>query len=89
MATAAQIANDMAAQARYWERRDKAIARACADAARMIRAYQAGDRVDGRSFSGLFKRLLDLEGRKYPWAGMPDFCRARCCLHDLRVEAGK
>jgi hypothetical protein len=89
-ATPAQIANDMAAHATYWAKRDRHIERACSDAARQIRALLAGERVDGRSWGGLHRRLLQFEtqedARRYQ--GFPQFCRARLCLEALRREAG-
>lgn len=59
----AQVANDLAAQARFWEKRDRDIHALCTDAARVIRAYLAGERVDGRTRSGVYGRLLDRETR--------------------------
>lgn len=88
MASPAEIANDMAAQAVYWSRRDGKIEAVCWDAARIIRAFLAGDLVDGRTFDGLHRRLLDLEARaarSYGW--FPDFTRARNALEALRREA--
>ncbi len=73
MASPAEIANDMAAQAAFWQKRDKHVHRACDDAARMIRAYMVGERVDGRTYGGLHKRLLDLTtSRRYAHFGITD-----------------
>ncbi len=89
MATPAQVANDMAAQASFWEKRDKVIHRACHDSARLIRAFLAGERVDGRTYHGLFGRLLDLEsGRARAHFGIADnLSRARQTLSELHRKA--
>lgn len=57
-ASPAQVANDLALQAQYFDRRDDAVARACRDCARLIRAFIAGDRVDGRTYGDLVGRLV-------------------------------
>ncbi|WP_297772708.1 hypothetical protein [uncultured Roseovarius sp.] len=94
MATPAQIANDMAAHAAYWAKRDREIERVCRDAARVIRALMAGEPVDGRTYGGLHMRLLERERRRPDWhpdwhvQGYPDFDRARLCMERLRREAG-
>lgn len=85
MASPAEIANDMAAQAAYWVRRDKKVGRACLDAARVIRAFLSGEQVDGRTYYGLHGRLLDLEMR--PSRIIPNFTRARLALEALHREA--
>lgn len=84
MATPAQVANDMTAHANYWDGRDKRIARACRDAARIIRALNAGERVDGRAVSGIWGRLLDQARPNSQIQGYPDFDRARATLEALR-----
>ncbi|MBY6117386.1 hypothetical protein KUW09_24545 [Mameliella alba] len=89
MASPAEIANDMEAHAAYWARRDRDIERACRDAARTIRSFLAGDNVDGRTYGGLHRRLLNL-GSGSPdriVKGYPNFERARDALHQLRAEA--
>lgn len=90
MATPAQIANDMDASATYWTGRDKHITRACTDAAAQIRALLAGERVDGRSWYGLQRRLMNFEAQeeRRAYQGFPKFCRARLCIQELRREAG-
>ena len=65
-ATPAQVANDLAAQAKYWDGRDNHVSRACHQCARLIRAMLAGDPVDGRTYGGLHRRLLALE---ISWCG--------------------
>lgn len=91
MATPAQIANDMAAHAEFWAKRDKDIAGVCRDAARVIRAFLAGGRVDGRTYYGVQKRLLDRARMEPDWGvrGYPDFDRARICMERLRAEAAQ
>lgn len=64
MASPAQIANDLAAQATFWTRRDGDVARVCRDAARLIRAMLAGQPVDGRTYAGVQARLLS-NGARY------------------------
>lgn len=56
----AQVANDLAAQATFYEKRDQRIANACRDCARVIRALLAKNLVDGRTYGGLHGRLIDL-----------------------------
>lgn len=91
MATPAEVANDMAAHARYWQKRDAAIFRVCEDASRLIRMYLDGQKVDGRTYGGLHRRLLDqaLRLRRAPYQGVPDLDRARAVLERLRSEAGQ
>lgn len=84
MASPAEIANDMAAQAAYWAKRDRGVTNACLDAARTIRAFLAGERVDGRTYYGLHRRLLRLEMSR---RSGPDFTRARNALEALHREA--
>lgn len=89
MATPAQVANDMEAQARYWQKRDKVIARACADSARVIRAFIDNEHVDGRTYGGLHRRLLDLvhSRRGAQFNASPNFDRALSTLQQLNGEA--
>lgn len=84
MASPAEIANDMAAHARYWDGRNNDIARACRDAAREIRNALNGIECDGRTWGGLHRRLLRLEGAERYARGLPNFLRARLTLEDLR-----
>lgn len=86
MASPAQVANDMAAHAAWWSRRDAEICRACQDAARVIRAYLAGQAVDGRTYFGLHGRLTRLSSRN-GLRGYPNFFRAQATLEALRREA--
>ena len=89
MATPAQIANDMAAHAAWWNGRDSNVARACRDAARVLRMLLAGERVDGRTWGGLHHRLLTLARPGSELRAYPDFDRARMTLEALRREAGQ
>jgi hypothetical protein len=90
--TPAQVANDLAAQAQFWAKRDRDIALLCADAARVIRAYQAGEKVDGRTRARLYGRLLDREtcaGRGV-WGGaqlQTSLMRGRLALERVSREA--
>lgn len=68
-ASPAQVANDLDAQAAYFAKSEADIARACRDAARMIRQFQRGEPVDGRTYYGLHKRLSDLD---YRFRARPD-----------------
>ena len=65
-ATPAQVANDLEAQATFWRKRDDDIAKACLDAAHMIRLLLARRPVDGRSWTGL-----------RPWRGWTGCSSAR------------
>lgn len=87
-ATPAQIANDLTAQAAYFAKRDDRVARACTDAARMIRQHLAGDPVDGRTWGGLHARLMDLTSRTGRYAGTQidtSLSRGLQCLYTLRA----
>lgn len=59
MASPAQIANDLAAQAAFFRQRDDDVARTCRDAATLIRKMVAAEAVDGRTFNGIHERLLN------------------------------
>ncbi|PID95869.1 MAG: hypothetical protein CSA85_00155 [Alphaproteobacteria bacterium] len=89
MASAAEVANDMAAHAAYWDKRDKNIARACRDAAHQIRGMLSGEHPDGRTYSGLFGRLLRLENPRSHYQVYPNFTRARLVLHELKIAREK
>jgi len=86
MAHPAPVANDMDAHATYWAKRDRAVERACLDAARAIRFLLAGQRLDGRFWGGLHRRLLNLEraGGRRNVRGYPDLCRARLTIEALK-----
>lgn len=89
-ATPAQIANDLEAQARFFAKRDDRVARACRDAARMIRQHLAGEAVDGRTWGGLHTRLMDLTGRGARYNGTQierSMSRGLQCLYQLRAAA--
>lgn len=63
MATPAQIANDMNAQAVFWTGRDQEVAKCCRDAANVIRDLLDQMPVDDITAHGLISRMLDLESR--------------------------
>jgi len=86
MAVPAEVANDMAAHARYWVKRDRHIARACEDAARLIRDLLAGEYVDHRRYFGLTGRLQRFTTRRQHHKGAPDFDRAVRTLRELWTE---
>ena len=58
-ASPAEIANDLEAQAAFFRKRDEDIALLCRDCARLIREMLAGERIDGRTYGGVHRRLLD------------------------------
>jgi hypothetical protein len=58
-ATPAEVANDLEAQARFFVKRDDDVSRLCREAARLIRQMLAGERVDGRTWAGVHRRLYD------------------------------
>lgn len=89
MATPAQVANDMAAHAVYWDKRDRVLERLCRDAACVIRVMLAGKSVDGRTYGGLHRRLLARARDESGIQGYPDFTRARLTIEQLRREAGR
>ena len=86
MATPAQVANDMAAQADYWRGRDGEIEKVCRDAARVIRALVDKSTVDERTLYGLQKSLVALTVRAlqrgYPQVHL-SLTRARLTLEEL------
>ena len=58
-ATPAEVANDLAAQAKFFVKRDDEIARLCQDCARLIRASVAGEVIDLRALGECLDRLID------------------------------
>lgn len=62
-ATPAQVANDLDAQARFFAKREADLAQALWDCARLLRAYQHGDKVDGRTYAGVHHRMSTMETR--------------------------
>lgn len=56
-ATPAEVANDLAAQARFFVKCDDGLARLCKDGARLIRAMLAKERLDSRIYSDVVSRL--------------------------------
>ncbi len=59
-ASPAQVANDLAAQGQYWQRRDGDVGRACFDGAQLIRCLLEGSHADGFAASELRQRLDSL-----------------------------
>lgn len=62
-ATPAQVANDLALQAQYFAKRDAEVSATCHDCARVIRAFLAGEKVDGRTYGGVHVRMLKMDKR--------------------------
>lgn len=92
MASHGQIANDMAAWASFFAKRDKKIAATCRDAARVIRAYLAGESVDGRTVTGVITRLdtLGMSHQTHRHFGLPQSAeRAAGCLRELRRASSR
>lgn len=56
-ATPAQVANDLMIQAQYFAKSDAQVSQACRDCARLIRAFLAGEKVDGRTYCGVETRM--------------------------------
>lgn len=86
MATPAQVANDMAAQAAYWTGRDREVARTCLEAAQVIRDLLEKKQVDVVTLHGLAGRLLVVQCKAdtQRWAqGGGAFARARTTLLEL------
>ncbi|NCM96138.1 MAG: hypothetical protein GW948_02140 [Rhodobacterales bacterium] len=92
MASPAEVANDMAAQARYWDRRDPWIEATCRNAASVIRAYLSGEKVDGRTLRGCLDRLFRIESTVRHQSKPHTYnslVRARETIINLRNEATK
>lgn len=87
MATHAQVANDLIAQAAYFDRRDRDIERLCSDAAHLIRRLLAGEAVDGRTITGVVLRLND-RWKKFPADSQisKSMFRGLSTLNELRVR---
>lgn len=86
-ASPAQIANDMDAWARAYEKSDRRVADLCRDAAKAIRNQTSGMRLDGRTWGGLMHRFEKvIGGRNYnPERRLHvSLHRAEMCLRDLR-----
>ena len=90
MATPAEIANDMAAHADYWYRRDKKTYALCRDACSLIRSMIDREEVDGRKYHGVWRRLLSNERKYYSSRvqGFPNFGRARSCIETMKAGRG-
>ena len=83
-ATPAQVLNDMRAQARFYERRDKHLHAICSDAASVIGDLLEGKLVDGRRWGGLHGRLLRVEMSRRSQPIGWNIPRARLTLEALR-----
>lgn len=57
MASPEEVANDMAAWAKYYDGRDNGLARVCRDVAHLIRQMLCGRTIDGRTYNGVLTRL--------------------------------
>lgn len=91
-ATPAEVANDLAAQATYFAKRDDDIARLCRDAARLIRGLTGGQQADGLAFGPIYRdvltRLQTYNGRPRPSVESQidkSLYRAQVTLTDLVV----
>jgi hypothetical protein len=88
-ATPAQVANDLDAQANYFGRRDEAIATACRDCARIIRAFIAAEQVAAQAYGDLRRHMLDLEikfrNQTHSQIGK-SICRGRQTLETMSAE---
>lgn len=62
-ATPAQVANDLDAQAAFFDKREADLAQACRDCARAIRAMLHDGKIDGRTYTGVQTRMLNMEHR--------------------------
>ncbi len=88
-ATPAQVANDLDAQAAFFDRRESDLAAACRDCARTIRAMLNDGKIDGRSYSGVHTRMMNMQTR---YRGRPDtqiaksITRGLCTLQVLHGE---
>lgn len=90
MATPAQIANDMTAQAAFWHRRDDAISDCCRECAHLIRMHLDEKQVDGRTCQGLVMKMEKLLASA---ECKPSVCmsmrRGLECLRSLNAEASR
>ena len=88
-ATPAQVANDLDAQAAFFDRRESGLAAACRDCARAIRAMLNDCKIDGRTYTGVHTRMMNMQTR---YRGRPDtqiaksISRGLCALQLLHGE---
>lgn len=59
MATPAEIANDLAAQAKFWRGRDDQVSFVCRDCASLIRQMRDGHRINKWTYDAVERRLLE------------------------------
>jgi hypothetical protein len=88
MATPAEVANDLDAQAKFLAKRDDDLASLCRDSARLIRAMIAGQAFCERTYSRVHFRLQGFNSR--PRSSVPSqidksLYRAQVTLTDLKV----
>jgi hypothetical protein len=58
-ASPSEVANDLDAQAVYIRKRDADLFHLCRDSARLIRQMLAGEKIDGRTWGGVHRRLCN------------------------------
>ena len=83
-ATPAQVLNDMRAQARFFDRRDKYLAGLFEDAASVLSDLLEKKPVDGRRWGGLHGRLLRAEVQRRSDPVASNITRARLTMEALR-----
>lgn len=88
-ATPAQVANDLDAQAAFFAKREADLAQACRDCARAIRAMLNDGKIDGRTYTGVHTRMMNMSLR---YRGRPDtqisksISRGLCTLQVLHGQ---
>lgn len=91
-ATPAQVANDLDAQAAFFDRRESDLAADCRDCACAIRAMLNDCKIDGRTYNGVDQRMMNMEAR---YRGRPDtqiaksISRGRSTLQQLHWQLTK
>ena len=92
-ATPAQVANDMAAQAKYWSGRDMEIETACILAAKVIRDFLSEAPPAHYNVRGALDRLQILIGKPRYFAGnemiFNSIIRAEATIRALRDGGAK
>lgn len=81
-ASPAQVANDLHAQAAFFDRREADLAQACRDCARAILTILHDGRIDGRAYTGVHTRMMNMEVR---YRGRPDTQIAKSISRGLRT----
>jgi len=62
-ASPAQVANDLDAQAAFFAKREADLTQACRDCARAIRTMLNDGKIDGRTYGGVYQRMLNMDLR--------------------------